>query len=173
MRWIFELADIKTEGLNFSWEGPGENLTQAGDGLVFHKPLAFKLHLDKNNEQVLVKGELNTVLKLTCCRCLKNYPFAVNEKIFTLFIPQGAQFPQEEQELGAEELNLNYYSGDSLDLTDILRDQLLLSVPMTPRCREECPGLCPICGQDKNQGPCRCPVESKSSPFEALKKLKF
>lgn len=173
MRWIFELEDIKERGLNFSWEGPGENLTQEGDNLIFQQSLRFSFHLERNKEQVLVNGELNTALELNCCRCLKNYPFEIKEKVFAVFIPQNAQSPAEEQELGAVELNINYYSGNSLDLTDVLRDQLLLCIPMTPHCQEECLGLCPNCGQDLNLGPCKCSQTGKTSPFEALKKLKL
>lgn len=173
MRWIFDLADIKEAGRDISWEGAGENLTLEGDELFFQEPLRIKLHLEKNKEQVLVEGELSALLGLTCSRCLKGYPFPVKENFFASFIPQGASSLQEEQELGAQELNINYYSGEALDLTEILRDQLLLSIPMTSHCQEECRGLCPFCGHDLNLGSCKCSRGTKTSPFEALKKLKL
>lgn len=171
MQFIFELLDIKEGGTDFSWEGAGENLAEEGDNLVFQRPLSFKLHLERNKEQVLVQGELNTTLELTCCRCLDKYPFVVKERVFALFVPQGQRPPEEEVELGAKELDLNYYSEGSLNLKNVLRDQLLLSLPMTPHCREECLGLCPSCGQNLNQGSCGCPQTGKTSPFEVLKKI--
>jgi uncharacterized protein len=174
MRFIFELGDIQEGGLNFSWMGSGEKLTREGDSLFFRESLRLRLHLEKNKEQVLVEGELSTVLDLTCSRCLINYPFAVKEEIFALFISQEKALSlSEEKELGAEEFNINYYSGDSLELTEVLRDQLLLCIPMTHRCKEECLGLCPSCGQNWNQGSCDCPRGDKTSPFETLKKLKL
>ncbi|HQP29583.1 MAG TPA: DUF177 domain-containing protein, partial [Syntrophales bacterium] len=62
---------------------------------------------------------------------------------------------------------------DTLDLDPIVYEQILLQIPLKILCREDCRGLCPHCGANLNDGPCRCPEEAVDGRFSALKKLKI
>ena len=68
---------------------------------------------------------------------------------------------------------VGYYDGDRLDLGEVVREQVLLALPLKPLCREDCRGLCPRCGQNRNLGPCGCPPpEEPGDPrLEPLRKL--
>jgi len=120
---------------------------------------------------ILVRGELNTELELTCSRCLCafNCPLAINfeeEYISTIDITSGLPLgsPEEPGSFIIDEHHV-------IDLTEAIRQYALLSTPMKPLCREDCAGLCPQCGQNLNQGPCDCSVRSIDPRWSALMKL--
>ncbi len=74
-------------------------------------------------------------------------------------------------DLDPEDLEIGRYSGEELDFEPVLRDLLLLSWPMAPRCAEDCPGLCPVCGENRSRRACQCDAEQANKPFAALGKL--
>lgn len=100
---------------------------------------------------------------LTCTRCLEPVERSVTEEI-ELAIDTGASEPMlGEHELLATELKTLFVDGDGLDTTPILLEQIQLNIPMKPLCREECRGLCPYCGIDRNRARCTC-AESRVDP---------
>jgi uncharacterized protein len=79
-----------------------------------------------------------------------------------------------EHELGRAELDTEFFQGDEIEPRDLVREQLLLAIPMVPVHSEDCKGLCPVCGADRNERPCGCRTETmpeKESPFAVLKKI--
>ena len=80
--------------------------------------------------------------------------------------------PAQEMELDSEELDEDYFQGDELDLNVLLREQILLALPLKPLCREECRGLCRQCGANLNRESCSCAAPGFNSSFAALEKLK-
>jgi uncharacterized protein len=85
------------------------------------------------------------------------------------------RLPGEWRELNEKELDEYFYSGDTIDLTDLVREQVLLSLPTYPLCRPSCRGLCPRCGVDLNRMACRCTAEETLRPMthfqEKLRKI--
>jgi uncharacterized protein len=73
------------------------------------------------------------------------------------------------EEAEKEEDEVYFYQGEHLDLAPMLREQVILSAPMQPLCREDCQGLCPQCGQNWNDRRCDCPPEHTRSPFRLLR----
>lgn len=128
--------------------------------------------LAKHGHDILVRGHLQGHLNLSCGRCLD--PFAPSlETAFDLLLvpaPQGAA--PEEEELSAAQLDLDFYSGETVDLEAIIREQIILMVPLKPLCQENCRGLCPICGVNLNRETCSCQAEKSDYPFAQLAKLK-
>ena len=78
-----------------------------------------------------------------------------------------------EEELSAADLDLDYYTGEVVDLQTILKEQIILMLPIKPLCEEVCKGLCPRCGANLNRETCHCQPESVNSPFADLAKLKI
>lgn len=130
------------------------------------------LHLERHERDILLRGHLTGSLICTCSRCLALYPEPLTID-FDLLLHQGtAAATEEEVELTAAELDEDYFLGDELDLTQYLREQILLALPLKPLCRQDCLGLCPQCGADLNEGPCGC-QESRFNPaFAKLKMLR-
>jgi uncharacterized protein len=78
---------------------------------------------------------------------------------------------QEEMAVAASESEVGFYEGDGLDLADVLREEILLLLPMHRVCREDCKGICPVCGQNRNQVDCHCHQELADDRWAALRKL--
>lgn len=109
---------------------------------------------------------------LTCTRCLQPIARSVEDEI-ELMIDTSASEPMlGEHELRASELGTLFLEGEELDTTPILMEQLQLNIPMKPLCREDCAGLCPRCGGDRNEVRCSC-AESEVDPrWQALEQFR-
>jgi uncharacterized protein len=118
------------------------------------------VHLARHGRDILVRGHLAGQLGLTCGRCLEGFaaPMAAD---FDLLLAPGPQ-PQGPAE---EELSV-------VDLEAILREQIILMLPLKPLCAESCQGLCPRCGANLNREACNCQAEQVDSSFAQLAKLK-
>jgi uncharacterized protein len=92
------------------------------------------------------------------------------ERDFDLFYRPVQTIAREEDiEVSADELEVGFFSGDGIELADIVTEQVILSVPMKVVCRAGCQGLCPICGANRNVNPCYCVPPQDKSPFASLK----
>lgn len=123
-------------------------------------------------QDIRVVGDLATSVETACARCLEPVTRDVERNYELLYRPQGIDAGREEISVTQAEAEIGYYRGEGLDLKDVLREQILLSVPMKVVCREDCKGLCPRCGQNLNQGDCSCPAAVGDVRWEALKGLK-
>ncbi|MFB3816002.1 MAG: DUF177 domain-containing protein [Terriglobales bacterium] len=125
----------------------------------------------KTLDDIRLVGSLHTRLEVSCARCLDPVSRPVDREFDLLYRPQGSDAGQEELVVEEDESEVGYYTGDGLLLEDVLREQLLLAVPMKIVCREDCKGLCPQCGKNLNAGACSC-VRTSDPRWEALKGLK-
>ena len=114
------------------------------------------VRLEKHGWDILVRGKLQGHLQLSCSRCLESYEAPVAGEFDLLLAPAPGRLGAGEEELSAADLDLDYYSGDILDLEAIIREQIILLVPLKPLCAEECRGICPRCGAVLNQEACNC-----------------
>lgn len=130
------------------------------------------VRLEKHGHDILIRGRLTGSMELTCSRCLEVYAAPV-EADFDLLLVPGPESPAAEgEELSAQDLDLDFYSGEVVDLEGILREQIILMMPLKPLCAETCRGLCPQCGANLNRETCRCQEEKSESTFAQLAKLK-
>jgi uncharacterized protein len=130
------------------------------------------LHLSKHHKDILVRGHLTGELSLACSRCLEPFVTPVETDFDLLLVPRPSAADAEEEELAPQDLDQDFYVGDTLDLEAIIREQIILMVPLKPLCQEACKGLCPTCGANLNQESCSCTAEKSPSPFAPLAKLK-
>jgi uncharacterized protein len=107
-------------------------------------------------QDIRLVGSLATRLEVTCARCLEPVGCGVNRDFDLLYRPEGIDGGREEISVTDAEAEISYYSGEGLLLEDVLREQVLLAVPIKTVCREDCKGLCPQCGKNLNQGGCLC-----------------
>ena len=120
---------------------------------------------------IRVQGELATSVETACARCLEPVSREVARPFELLYRPRGVDAGREEISVTQAEAEIGYYVGEGVELADILREQILLEVPMKVVCREECKGLCPSCGHNLNQGACHCPPPVSDPRWQALKDL--
>lgn len=128
--------------------------------------------LGKHGRDILVRGHLDGQLELNCSRCLEAFSAPVATNFDLLLVPGPEPVSEAEAELSPADLDLDFYAGEIVDLEGILREQIILMLPLKPLCAETCRGLCPLCGALLDRDPCQCKVEKVESPFAALAKLK-
>jgi uncharacterized protein len=132
--------------------------------------LAFEIHKDKDKFRLV--GTVTTVLELSCGRCLEPYRLPVSAPFDLRYLPASAASIETEHEVEDEDLETSYYRDEQIDLTELLREQFYLALPMKPLCQEGCRGLCPQCGTNLNAGTCTCDATWQDPRLAALKDLK-
>ncbi|MHB8069963.1 MAG: YceD family protein [Desulfobaccales bacterium] len=114
------------------------------------------VRLEKHGRDILVRGALKGQLQLACGRCLEEFGGPVDVDFDLLLVPSPGSMQGEDEELSAADLDVDYYSGETVDLEPIIREQIILTVPLKPLCTEDCKGICPSCGAVLNLEACTC-----------------
>ncbi|MBN2568591.1 MAG: DUF177 domain-containing protein [Deltaproteobacteria bacterium] len=170
------LSNIPDDGLNLRFSRGGDwffKLLSRKDRCDFSLDrIDINCQLNKIREKVDVKGEIVTEFDLECCRCLDRFKLPVKVEFEYTFSPDPGCF-DEDLELSHEELGMNYYSDSTIDIDDIIVEQIILQVPISPLCKESCKGLCKICGINLNVVECGHKVETKENAFAKLKDFKI
>ena len=127
------------------------------------------LELSRRMEDVYVKGSFSASVEVECRCCVEPFATSILGDIEAQFYPTDATTPSDPWQADTGE---RYYLGDTIDLSEEVRQSLILEIPNWPICSEECKGLCPQCGENLNVVDCGCQVsEESSSPFAALADL--
>jgi len=126
-------------------------------------PVSFS----RTGSEVLARGEVKARFSVPCARCLEPAVVDVGAQFATTFVPAGAGAAAS----AGDDPDLATYDGDEIDLAELVRQQVLLGVPISTLCRPDCKGLCPQCGKELNLGPCGCPSPT-GSLGEAIKMKK-
>ncbi len=119
--------------------------------------------VDRTGDTVSVRGDVKSVARLECARCLRTFELEVTGPT-TLLAERSGQAARDEQRQLERDAIMLFHDGRRLDLRESVREALLLELPITPHCREDCRGLCPTCGQDRNDGPCACESAEPRGP---------
>lgn len=134
-------------------------------------PVDFEADVRKDASKVRVVGHVKTTLACDCSRCLEAFTIPVDAPFDLLFLPVTENTGDEEQEVSDDDVGVSYYKEDVIDLGDVMREQFYLALPMKPLCREDCQGLCPVCGKNRNRETCDCSTGWVDPRMESLKKL--
>ncbi len=125
----------------------------------------------KSRNNVKLTIELSYKLKLTCARCLEKFEKDFKESA-TFYLKIGQEELTEEKHLSDEDIYTLYYPVEEIDVTPLVREIVILSAPMKPLCREDCKGLCPVCGANLNKVDCGHKREAVDPRWEKLRQLK-
>ena len=123
-------------------------------------------------EDIRLVGGFSTRIELACARCLEPVSRDVAKKFDLLYRPQGSDAGRQELSVTAVEAEVGYYQGEGLLLEDVLREQILLALPLRAICKEECKGLCPHCGKNLNLDQCSCAEPLEDARWAALKEIR-
>jgi uncharacterized protein len=143
----------------------------SSDILVLDKILV-KLTAERQLQEVRIRGAFQVDIEVPCSRCLETVRFPIAAR-FDQFYESNAEHPLEgEIELQEKDTEIAFFSGDFIEVSDIVREQILLSLPMKPICQETCKGLCPHCGKNRNLETCNCESLFVDARFVQLLKIK-
>jgi len=152
------------------------NMMKSGE-CTFLSPIKTSLRAIRIGDMVEVEGHLAAVVRLTCGRCLIEYRSPLESKYaltYTRLVPGFSEdAEQAEVKLNAADMGLIYFQGEEINLHDGIQEQIVLAFPLNAVCKENCKGLCPICGASLNDRNCDCVRDSTDSKFAVLKNLKL
>jgi uncharacterized protein len=132
--------------------------------------LEFDIHKDKDKFRLV--GRVRTELELTCSRCVESYAFPIDGEFDQRYLPSSDASTDVEREVEEDDLETSYYTDDQIDLSELMREQFYLALPMKPLCREDCQGLCAQCGTNLNTSRCDCAPVWEDPRLAALRDLK-
>jgi uncharacterized protein len=172
---VIELSEIPPQGRDVDealdvsslhLEDERDFTLEAGGRLACHLALS-------GEGLVQVNGRLVARLGLTCGRCLEPFALALDVPLELVYVPQSTVAgagDEDEVALSDRDMIVAYYEGERLDLGEMVREQLLLSLSLKRLCREDCRGLCPVCGTNWNVAECACARGEAEAPLGPLGK---
>lgn len=135
-------------------------------------PVDLLLEAVKDGRKIRLRGRMAARLEIACSRCLEPFELAVDQPVDALYLPAAQRLGDEDEEIADEDLGVSYYEEDVINLAELVREQCYLALPMKPLCREDCRGLCPVCGVNRNRETCACVTNWVDPRFDALRRLK-
>jgi len=127
--------------------------------------------LKKSGGELRIQGRYTVELKAPCDRCLVDARFPLDAGFDLFYQPASVIARDEEIEIDEGEAEIGFYENGGLELEDVLREQVLLALPMQRVCRGDCKGICPVCGKNRNRSACDCRAGSADDRWGALRKL--
>ena len=176
----FKVSELEREPIDFDLElAPGTidfgeeaeqagNLAASGRGEVLHEHRGPKDIV----ADIRLRGQFGGKFQVPCARCVEPVEIPLDAEFDLIFRPAEADAEAPERSITAPETEIGYYQGDSLLLEDVLREQVLLSLPVRTLCKPDCKGLCPRCGENRNSQMCSCEQGPSDPRWEALAGLR-
>lgn len=132
----------------------------------------FSSHIEvfRDSDNVIFHGTISVEVRLICSRCCEPHSFKIDRDFLSTYCKEykkrGAL--REEVQLTKGDLDLTFFNGEEIDLTELLNEQLQLAIPYRPICKEDCKGICSYCGKDLNFGDCDCEKRSWGLKFSSI-----
>jgi uncharacterized protein len=176
---LITIPDLEREPLVFDVSLPsgeidyGEEVRQVGPLGVAGNAEVIEEHRGPHEivPDIRLRAKYQGKVEVACARCLDPVEHALKGDFDLIFRPLGVDQGPPEHSINTDETEIGYYHKSGLVLEDVLREQVLLSLPARTLCREDCKGLCPRCGQNLNSEACACdeaPVDPRWSALSDL-----
>lgn len=121
-------------------------------------------------DEIRVKGHVSVAMETECDRCLEAAACPVDGDFELEYRPVADGYG-DETAIDPTEAEMGFYEGGGVELKDVLREYVLLSLPMQTLCRPDCKGICPVCGKNRNAVDCRCEPQPADDRWAALKEI--
>jgi uncharacterized protein len=176
----FKVSELEREPIEFDLElapgavGFGEEAEQVGKLATSGQAEVIHEHRGPKDivADIRLRGQFKGNFQVPCARCVEPVEIPLEAEFDLIFRPVGADAGAPERAITAPETEIGYYQKDSLSLEDVLREQVLLSLPVRTLCKPDCKGLCPRCGKNRNLEACTCEEGPSDPRWEALAGLR-
>ncbi len=177
---LITVADLRIEPIEFDEHYPAETIDYGPDirqiGVLDTTGIADLLEEHRGPKLIVpdirVRGSYAGRFETLCSRCVDPVEHPQQGSFDLLYRPVGVDVDVAEHAISTSETEIGYYNGNSLALEDVLREQVLLSLPEKTLCRADCKGLCPSCGRNLNNESCSCEEASADTRWNALADLR-
>ncbi|MEP6708276.1 MAG: DUF177 domain-containing protein [Pyrinomonadaceae bacterium] len=168
-----ELDKLENGGSRFAHVFEVGELSLDDDRARLAGPAEVRGSLERVDGLVRLQGTVSGKVELECDRCLQPVILPLAVSFDVEYVPAGNYETEQQAELQDKDLVQSLFDGESIDVADLVREQVILSLPARALCREECKGLCPVCGIDKNLKDCECDSRPRDQRWAALDDLRF
>jgi uncharacterized protein len=168
--------DITAEAREISFAEPEQEINRiVSQGPVREyqvaAPVDVALSYYRAGTDLFISGEVAVQTTASCARCTEDFP-ATRRRPFRYVLAPKVIGYDNDSDLRADDIEFTLYEGDEVDLTPLIREQLLLALADRPLCREDCRGLCARCGENLNQRECGCQSDRFDPRMAVLRSLK-
>ncbi len=168
-----QVSQISEEdGLRIEHKYPeGQPELDSPDHEIAGQPVVIAF-AERGGAKVELSGTIEATIRFNCDRCLEPVALNVDEHFDLFYIPSSQpEGSKDETELTEGDLTVSFYTDGAIDIDDVVREQIELELPMSKLCGEQCRGLCPQCGSNRNQVKCSCLTTAVDPRFAALRDL--
>lgn len=128
--------------------------------------------VSRSLSEIRVEGRLQVTMTASCDRCLETAKLALDRPFDLMYVPAEDAPAAGEDEVNEAAIEVGYYQGSGIELNDVLREVVLLALPMQLVCSDACKGICAVCGQNRNQKDCGCQPVAADDRWSKLESLK-
>lgn len=168
-----ELDKLEGSSAKFEHTYDAEELVLDDEHVRLIEPPQVTGRIDRSGHEVRVKGTIMTRAEVDCDRCLKQVFLPVEAPFDVTYVPAEDYIEAEVAELQAEDMAVSVYEDNAIDVDDLVREQVLLALPTRALCVEDCKGLCPVCGANRNDSHCECESQDTDPRWSGLKDIRF
>jgi uncharacterized protein len=170
---IIDLITLGNSPYEFDFSVSPEEIELDGDEARLVNPAQIAGKLTKHIAHTDVEGTIRAELEIECTRCLQKIEKRFEIPFRAAFVAPENYTQAKEAELQTEDLDVSVIEGSEIDLTELVREQILLNLPEQVFCREDCQGLCEKCGANRNLINCNCLEEEIDPRWQGLRELKI
>lgn len=164
-----ELDKLEQTGDRFAHRYEPEEIVLDEEHVRLTRQPEVSGRVSRSGHEVRLRGNINASAEVDCDRCLKTVAVPVETKFDVTYVPTDDYKQSDAAELQEEDLSLSVFDGETIDLDELVREQVLLALPARALCSEDCKGLCPTCGADRNTNPCECETKEIDPRWAGLK----
>jgi uncharacterized protein len=166
-----ELDRLQETGDRFAHRYEPEELLLDEEHARLTEPPEISGRVQTSSHEVRLRGHITARAEVDCDRCLKSVAVPVETDFDVTYVPEEDYRESEAAELQEEDLSLSVFDGETIDVDELVREQLLLALPTRALCTEECKGLCPVCGANRNSDACDCETKEVDPRWAGLKAM--
>ncbi len=169
-----EVDNLSGKGGEFFHAYEPEEIVLDEDHARLTSPPQMHARITRRGQEITLRGSITARAEVDCDRCLKTIEVPVDANFEAAYISATSDAPIEDAELQDADLSVAVFDGETIDIDELVREQVLLALPLRALCTNECKGLCPVCGADKNtDSACACEETEIDPRWAALKNLRF
>jgi uncharacterized protein len=142
------------------------------EGVELLEPVVADFKFSNTNRSIVIEGRFKTTFMAECVRCLKRFPFPLELSFQEAYTRQDLMLDAKGNLITDDEDIRSIFEGYILDLTELLRQNIILALPLAPLCSPDCKGLCPHCGKNLNEGECECSRKNVDPRWQKLLEYK-
>jgi uncharacterized protein len=166
-----ELASLEGGKGQFAHNYAGGELVMEDDRVHLVSPPQVSGEIRTKERRVRANGRVVARVQVECDRCLKPIELPVDSRFKLEYVSVEEYKSQQVDELSVDDLDLTVFDGEVIDVDELVAEELLLAVPDHLLCKDDCKGLCPVCGVDRNASECGCDTAEVDPRWAGLKEL--